>query len=57
MAYLSLEEIVKDCEAKKIPFFRLVMEDDMQERGVSEKDSRTQMVKLWQANAGCCKEL
>lgn len=49
MAYLSLEEIVKDCEAKKIPFFRLVMEDDMQERGVSEKDSRTQMVKLWQA--------
>ena len=49
MAYLSLEEIVKDCEEKKMPFFRAVMENDMQERGVSEKDSKTRMAELWQA--------
>lgn len=49
MAYLSLEEIVKDCEEKKMPFFRAVMENDMQERGVSEKDSKIRMAELWQA--------
>lgn len=49
MAYLSLEEIIKDCEERQIPFFRAVMENDMAESGVTEEESFERMAKLWKA--------
>ena len=49
MSYQSLEEITQLCEEKKIPFWRAVLLDDMNERSVSEEDSFSVMSGMWDA--------
>lgn len=39
MSFHSLEEIVSAAEQQKKPFFRIILEDDMSERMVSEEES------------------
>ena len=49
MAYNSIEDILKICNENKIPFWRVVMETDMQERAVSEEQSFNTMKKMYEA--------
>ena len=49
MAYNSIEDILKICNENKIPFWRVVMETDMQERDVSEEQSFNTMKKMYEA--------
>lgn len=49
MAYNSIEDILKICNEKNIPFWRVVMETDMQERAVSEEQSFDTMKKMYEA--------
>ena len=48
MAYQSLEEILDYCEAHNRKFYEAVMDDDCQERTVTEEESRQQMYAM------CC---
>lgn len=49
MAFESLEEIVACCESEKKEFWQAVMEDDCNERGVSEEESLARMHMTWDA--------
>ncbi len=49
MAFTSLQEILDTCEKDRIPFCEAVLQDDLNERGVTREDSRRQMAALWQA--------
>lgn len=49
MAYQSLKEINRLCEEKGMPFWRAVLQDDMNERSVSEEESLATMEKMWEA--------
>ena len=49
MAYQSLEEILDYCEAHNRKFYEAVMDDDCQERTVTEEESRQQMYAMWDA--------
>ena len=49
MAFTSLQEILDTCEKDRIPFCEAVLQDDLNERGVTREDSRKQMAALWQA--------
>lgn len=49
MAFTSLQEILDTCEKDRIPFCEAVLQDDLNERGVTREDSRKQMTALWQA--------
>ena len=49
MAYNSIEDILEICNENKIPFWRVVMETDMQERDVSEEQSFNTMKKMYEA--------
>ena len=39
MSYNSLEEIVRECEEKALPFDEIILLDDMNERNVKREDS------------------
>ena len=43
MAFTSLQEILDTCEKDRIPFCEAVLQDDLNERGVTREDSRKQM--------------
>ena len=49
MAFTSLQELLDTCEKDRIPFCEAVLQDDLNERGVTREDSRKQMAALWQA--------
>ena len=49
MAYQSLKEIIRLCGEEGIPFWRAVLQDDMNERSVSEAESLATMGKMWEA--------
>ncbi len=48
MAYQSLKEITRLCEEEGIPFWRAVLQDDVNERSVSEDESFAAMGKMWE---------
>lgn len=39
MSYNSLEEIVRECQEKDLPFDEVILLDDMNERNVSREES------------------
>ncbi len=47
MSFRSLDEIVSKCEEQKKPFWRIILEDDMEERMVSAEESMKLMEKLY----------
>lgn len=47
MAFTSLQEILDICSQEKIPFWKAVFEDDLNERGVTGEDSMEKMRSLW----------
>ena len=49
MAFEALEEIVERCKKENKAFYRVVMEEDIQERNVAEEDSLKQMKRTWEA--------
>ena len=49
MAFGSLKEILDLCGEKEMPFWRVILQDDMNERNVSEEESFHQMQELWDA--------
>ncbi|MDO5390678.1 MAG: L-serine ammonia-lyase, iron-sulfur-dependent, subunit alpha [Eubacteriales bacterium] len=49
MAFGSLNEILQICEEEQMPFWKVVLRDDMNERNVSEEESLAQMQQLWEA--------
>ncbi len=49
MSFRSLEEILKQCEEQQKPFWRIVLEDDMEERMASEAESFAKMQQLYLA--------
>lgn len=49
MAFESLEEIVERCKRENKAFYRVVMEEDIQERNIAEEDSLKQMKRTWEA--------
>lgn len=49
MAYQSLEEIKQVCGKQNIPFWKAILIDDMNDRGVSEADSIQTMESMWEA--------
>ena len=49
MSYNSLEEIVRECEEKALPFDEIILLDDMNERNVKRKDSLAAMYGMWGA--------
>lgn len=49
MSFRSFEEIIKQCEEQDKPFWRVVLEDDMEERLVSEEESLHRMKQLYDA--------
>ena len=49
MAFGSLKEILHICEEEQMPFWKVVLRDDMNERNVSEEESLEQMHRLWEA--------
>lgn len=49
MAYQSLEEISRACDEKKIPFWKAVLLDDVEDRSVSEEESIQAMEAMWEA--------
>lgn len=49
MAYNSIEDILKICNENNTPFWRVIMETDMQERAVSEEQSFNTMKKMYEA--------
>lgn len=61
MSFRSIEEILERCEEQDKPFWRVVLEDDMEERLVSEEESFEKMRHLYmsmkEADATYDKEL
>lgn len=49
MAYQSLEEITQLCQEENLPFWRAILQDDLNERSVSEEESWAMMEKMWEA--------
>lgn len=49
MSYNSLEEIVRECEEKALPFDEVILLDDMNERNVKREDSLAAMYGMWEA--------
>ena len=49
MAYQSLREIVETGEREKLPFWKVILLDDMNDRSVSEEESLNTMQKMWSA--------
>ena len=49
MSYNSLEEIVRECEEKILPFDEIILLDDMNERNVKREDSIAAMYGMWEA--------
>lgn len=61
MSFRSFEEILERCEEQDKPFWRVILEDDMEERLVSEEESFAKMTHLYmsmkEADATYDKEL
>lgn len=49
MAYQSLKEILDYCEQNNRKFYEAIMDDDCQERTVTEEESKKQMYVMWDA--------
>ena len=49
MFYNSLEEIVRECQEKDLPFDEVILLDDMNERNVSREESIETMRGMWEA--------
>lgn len=49
MSFNKLSEIVKISEERKVPFWRIIIEDDMRDRNVSFEDSYTKMERMLDA--------
>ncbi|MGN0365103.1 MAG: L-serine ammonia-lyase, iron-sulfur-dependent, subunit alpha [Suilimivivens sp.] len=49
MMFQSLEEIINKCNCEKKRFWKIIMEDDMQERNVKADSSYQQMKDTWDA--------
>lgn len=49
MSFQSLEEIIEQCEEQDKPFWRVILEDDMEERLVTEEESFAKMHRLYMA--------
>ncbi|MDF2907646.1 MAG: sdaAA [Herbinix sp.] len=49
MSFRSLEEILNHCEALEKPFWRVILEEDMEERMTSEQESMGKMERLYLA--------
>lgn len=49
MSFNSVESIIKMCKKENIHFAQAILKDDLEERGVDEKDSKDKMKLLWQA--------
>lgn len=49
MSYNSLEEIVRECVEKKLPFDEVILLDDMNERNVKKEESVDTMRSMWEA--------
>lgn len=47
MSFRSLEDILKKCQEHNKPFWRVILEDDMEERLVSEEESYSKMQYLY----------
>ena len=47
MSYNSLEEIVRECQEKDLPFDEVILLDDMNERNVSREESFVLLCVLW----------
>ena len=47
MSYNSLEEIVRECQEKDLPFDEVILLDDMNERNVSREESIETMRGMW----------
>lgn len=47
MSFHSLEEIITSASEQKKPFFRVILEDDMSERMVSEEESFSTMLEMY----------
>ena len=52
MSYNSLEEIVRECQEKDLPFDEIILLDDMNERNVSREESIETMRGMWEAMKG-----
>lgn len=52
MSFRSLDEILSKCKDENKPFWRVVLEDDMEERLVSEAESFQKMQQLYMAMKG-----
>lgn len=61
MSFRSIEEILERCEKQDKPFWRVILEDDMEERLVSDEESFEKMKHLYmamkEANAAYDKDL
>lgn len=49
MSYLSLEEINQLCREKKLSFWEAILQDDMEERNVTQDESLKTMGQMWEA--------
>ncbi len=49
MSFRSLEEIINQCEELQKPFWRVILEEDMEERMTSEVESKMKMEQLYLA--------
>ncbi len=52
MSYNSLEEIVRECQEKDLPFDEVILLDDMNERNVSREESIAPMGGMWESMNG-----
>ncbi|MCD8019302.1 MAG: L-serine ammonia-lyase, iron-sulfur-dependent, subunit alpha [Clostridiales bacterium] len=48
MAFASLDEVIHLCEEQKQPFWKIILQDDMNERNVTQEASFIQMKILWE---------
>ena len=49
MSYQSFEQVLQKCHTEEKEFWRVILEDDMAERNVSEEDSMEHMRVTWDA--------
>ncbi|MDO5423251.1 MAG: L-serine ammonia-lyase, iron-sulfur-dependent, subunit alpha [Eubacteriales bacterium] len=49
MAFGSLDEVLGICKEEGLPFWKVILRDDTNERNVSEEESLRQMEELWDA--------
>ena len=49
MSYQSFEQVLQKCHTEERDFWRVILEDDMAERNVSEEDSMEHMRATWDA--------